>query len=50
MHPLKLGGSWQDMFLLGIVAEGGAGSLMAPLGSALALVPKFNGSNIILAE
>lgn len=36
------------LFMDGV--EGGAGTTMAPLGAALALVPKFNGSNISLSE
>lgn len=38
------------MFLYAARTEGGAGTIIAPLGSALALVPKFNGFNIPLAE
>lgn len=38
------------MSLLAAGAEGGEGTIMALLGLALALVPKFNCSNIPLAE
>lgn len=45
-----LGGSQQDMSLLETAAGGGTGTIMALLGSALALVPNFIGSNVTLAE
>lgn len=38
------------MSLLAAIGEEGAGTIMALLGSALVLVPKFNGSSIPLTE
>lgn len=42
---ITLGSNQQNMSLLAVGAEAGAGTIMAPLGSALVLVHKFNGSN-----
>lgn len=50
LHLLTLGGGWQGMPLFAAGADGGAGTIMSTLGVALALVPKFNGSNISLSE
>lgn len=47
--PLTLGSRQLDMSLTR-GAEGGLGFSMAPLGSALALIPKFSVSNNPLAE